>query len=293
MNETDVDKLLNYSRQGLIPGPGESGEAFFRRAEYCLALQMHLEDKLPFFSEGPSSHEAMEDACEQTSRLYDVAPRWVPVFFSNYRLMPWHGGCAWIFQLDDASPTAAFFQLRQAFERKKSYLGLYDRQELMAHEIAHVGRMMYEEPKFEEILAYRTSKSAFRRWWGPLVQSSAESMWFMVSLLAVLLADAYLLLWGEANYFWQALWLKAVPLGLIVAAILRLIWRQSLCRRALNAIEAALGESCLAQAVLYRLTDAEITAFASMLPQEVHVYAKAQKCLRWHLLRAAYFGARV
>ena len=115
-------------------------------------------------------------------RIYGFAPHWVPLFFSNYQLAPWHGGCAWIFQLNDNTPYAAFLQLRSAFRTQKRYLGMYERTELIAHEMAHIGRMMFEEPEFEEIIAFQSSTNRFRRFFGPLFRSSKESMLFVIVL---------------------------------------------------------------------------------------------------------------
>lgn len=42
--------------------------------------------------------------------------------------------------------------------------------------------MMYEEPKFEEILAFDSSTSVFRRFFGPIVKSSYESSIFILIL---------------------------------------------------------------------------------------------------------------
>ena len=94
------------------------------------------------------------------------------MIFSNERLAPWHGGCAWIFQFAEGLPTAALIQLRQVFSRQPTFLGIYHRDELLTHELVHVGRMKFEEPRFEELFAYETSTSAFRRWFGPLIQAS-------------------------------------------------------------------------------------------------------------------------
>jgi hypothetical protein len=220
--------------------------------------------------------------------MYDIDPKWVPVFFSNYQLMPWHGGCAWIFQLSEQEPTAAFFQLRRILKKSLAYMGLYDRNELMAHELVHVGRMMFEEPCYEEILAYRTSQSPGRRWWGPLVQSPAESAWFVFLLLPLLFLDLYLIFSGHQGFFWQAMWLKLLPLGLIVAAVMRLYRRQKTFWKAFQNLESVFGSAEKAGAVAYRLTDNEINLFANSSQTKIKDYMYSQQSLRWRVICLAY-----
>lgn len=283
------DKLMIYNKEALIPGPGESCESFGERAEYCLGIRKKLEGKLPFSTKDEASEPIIEEACRETLRFFDISPRWVPVFFSNYRLAWWHGGCAWIFQLDENAPTAAFFQLRKAFKASASFLGIYDRTELMAHEMAHVGRMMFEEPEFEEVLAYRASKSKWRRWWGPLVQSSTESALFVFLLLPLAFLDVYLLVEGYESYYWKAMWLKLIPLGLVLGAAARLWRRQRAFGRTLSNLVKMTGSDDKARAVLYRLTDREINEFSKMPLEDILRYASADSSLRWRLIRLAYW----
>lgn len=285
MNDRVDDKLLIYNQEGFVPGPGEPQEDFIKRVEYCQNLRHHLSAKLPFTPDMEASVNPLTQMQNKALCAYDIAPLWVPVFFSNYQLSPWQGGCAWIFQLSDLEPTAAFFQLRKAFKRHPSYLGIYKRDELLAHELVHVGRMMFEEPHFEEILAYRTSKSSWRSWLGPLVQSSKESAWFVFLLLPIILLDLYLLIEGDGSFYWQSMWLKSLPLALICAAILRLYRRQTIFERALHNLRSLFLR---AEAVIYRLTDAEIYLFATLSPQEILQFIAKEPSLRWQVIRQAY-----
>ncbi len=207
MNESlvlDREKMLYYNREGLIPGPLENEEEFVKRALFCLNLKEELKKSseldLPFNSIETSNDEILSDPFKTTLKLYGIAPSWVPLFFTNYQLAFWHGGCAWIFQLNNTTPFSALLQLRSNFTRKKKYLGLYERDELIAHEMSHVGRMLYEEPKFDELLAYQTSPSSFRRWFGPIAQSSRESFIFVLVLGVVLFTNLALHAFGWINF---------------------------------------------------------------------------------------------
>lgn len=292
LNLLSDSALLRYNQLGLIPSPSELEEAYLARVQTCLGLKSTLagEETLPFRADLQKSDEILEEAFALTQHLYDIRPSWLPLFFSNYQLTPWHGGCAWIFQLQEDSPRTAFLQLRQTFEHQKSYLKIYHRSELIAHECAHVGRMTFNQEKFEELLAYRTSHSRITRWLGPLVQSAGESMLFMATLFIVFLLDGFFLLTENYEAYLSAIWLKGIPLILVLLAFARLWQRQRTFKQCLANLIKALGCTKAADHLVYRLADDEIKLFAALAPAEVIAYAKNQSnhSLRWRLLKLAY-----
>lgn len=293
---TPLETLLKFNQLGLIPGPDENEEQFLQRAQYCLKLKEQLvprlKENLPMMqADFDSSCLFLKEAYPKTKKLFDIVPDWIPVFFSNYRLAPWHGGCAWIFQSTEDSPTGAFFQLRNAFRTQERYLHLYDRKDLIAHELAHVGRMTFQEPVFEEMLAYQTSSSGFQRLFGPIVQSSRESSFFVLVLIFVFLIDFFLVVNGQEQMYSSVMWLKIIPLGLIAYALQRLFWKHRQLKRCLNQLQMAIQDKDKSSAMIYRLQDHEIKSFALMTPKEIFEYAKqnSQLSLRWHISFAAYF----
>lgn len=293
MPELNTESLLSLNARGLIPGPGEPSEAFASRADYCLRLHTHLSDELKTLlsGDGKGNSDTLTPASANLAGKYQIAPDWIPLFFTNHRLPFWVGGCAWIFQLTENTPTASLIQLRKAFERNPSYLGIYDRDELLRHELCHVGRMMFQEPKYEEVIAYRTSKTGFRRFFGPLVQSSMESALFLLLLFIIVVFDVFLIALGRPDALSVSLWLKAIPLLLIAAACLRLWRRQRTFDEALERLEKCVSSGHAEQAA-YRLTDSEIDAFAKMSPEAIKEYAfgKQKDELRWKVICEAYFS---
>lgn len=282
------DQLLReYNRQGLIPGPGESESDYLARAAYCLELRNRLQEETghPF-----SGAELSEMASLHAVELYDISPMWVPIIYDNHKLSLWHGGCAWIFQSDDKSPLAALLQLRRSLREKESLYGFLDKREIITHEMCHVGRMAFEEPLFEELLAYRTSASAFRRWMGPIVKNSAESGIFVLLLFLVFAVDFFFLLMGSEEAFYRAMWLKMAPLGLALYGVFRLAKRHRQLQGCLNNLREVYGEESIASAVAYRLTDEEIILFSRSTPEEILAYAEEQKkaSLRWKLIDRVY-----
>lgn len=285
-----IETLLNFNRQGIIPGPGESHEAFTERAHYCLTLKEHLSQEL----KAPLGEEAnqpaiLAPALDQLARKYDISPQWIPLFFSDYRLSLWHGGCAWIFQMTESAPVSALIQLKNRLRHASSYL-CYQRDELLAHELVHVGRMMFHEPCFEELLAYRTSSSRWRRYFGPLIQSSIESVIFILLLFIIIVFDVFLMMTHHPTAYQAAFWLKMIPLGCIAYALVRLMKRHKTFNACLENLEACLGSREKAEAVIFRLQDYEIEKLAKMAPNDIRTYANSQQELRWQVIAAAYFN---
>lgn len=290
MNKFTDEELMDLNQRGLIPGPDESLGDFEKRANYCLNLKNNFKEllgqEIPEEIDLQLSLPLIAEAAPVTKKLFDICPDWVPILFSNFKMLPWHGGSAWIFQLSEDSPTAAFFQLRKIFVSAKTFLGIYDREELISHESAHIGRMVFEEPKFEELLAYRTSKSIFRRWFGPIVQSSWESLLFIFVLILCFFSDLAIMLSGYSDPNHSTLWIKIIPVLLFLFGLGRLSLRHWQFNRCLKKLKTILGEE-KANAVIYRLRDQEIIDFGRCSSEEILRFESDS--LRWYVIKKAYF----
>ncbi len=287
-------RLIELNEQGFIPGPGETEAQFLDRTERCLKLKEsivnELKEHVPFVHDELSTTMPLHKALETSKRLYDISPTWIPLFFSNHRLMPWHGGCAWIFQLEKESPPMALLQLRREFASQETFLGIYHRDELMAHELSHVGRMAFEEPKFEEMLSYRTATSPVRRWIGPLLQSSYEALILLGLLLLSIVVDVVAMFQGGPHSFVATQAWKLLPLAYLVFLMGRLWWRHRVFDRCRKHLMDIFHDHHVVDSVMYRLTDAEIRLIGTQSRQETVEYARDQagQTLRWRLLRLAY-----
>lgn len=288
------DTVLNFNRLGIIPGPEENLDEFLYRAHYCLNLKETFNSKLlesaPFNEKNQAPEQIIEESFSITENLYDIKPQWIPIFFSNYKLAFWHGGCAWIFQENEQTPVGAFFQLRTSFKYNPSYLGLYKRNLLMAHEFSHVGRMMFEEPRFEEVFAYRSDKSRFRRYFGPIMQSSWESALFVLFLFVIIMVDFSLSLIASAKLYEHFMWLKLIPVGMILFALGRLIRKQRQFSRCFKKLNQIVDSEQNVNGIIYRLTDQEISSFAKMTTEQLinYIEINKDKTLRWQVISAAY-----
>jgi hypothetical protein len=285
--------LLN--KQGFIPGPQETEAEFYERIEFCRHLLTHLAEEseatqLPFEEKDLATKTTLEEAFDLTNSLYGIQPEWVPLFFSNHQLTPWHGGCAWIFQLNEHTPLAAFLQLRAHFRHFATYLRVYYRKELIAHELSHVGRLMLDEPQFEEFFAYQSSPYAWRRWLGPLIQSSTESLFFILLLGLIFIVDLAILGTGHSTLSSMTNWLKLVPLFFIFYAFIRLTQRHWTLQQCLKNLKFLTHSSNQASHLLYRLCDSEIRQFAKESPENIKKFIENQSfhSFRWSFLSKLY-----
>jgi hypothetical protein len=294
MNFLIDDNVLKFNQLGIIPGPQENYEDFISRAHYCLKLRHEFKSKLeryvPFANEKQVSNEVMDKALLITESLYGIKPDWIPIFFSNYKLTFWHGGCAWIFQENETTPIGAFLQLRRVFKKSEFYLKLYNRNELIAHECAHVGRMMFEEPRFEEVFAYRSDHSAFRRYFGPIMESSWESALFVLFLSLILILDFSLSSLMNSDLYQHFMWLKLVPCGMLLYAFIRLYKKQKQFHRCLVNLRKLVKNNKNADAIIYRLTDQEIFLFAKNSTEKIldYIHLNKDKTLRWKVITTTY-----
>jgi hypothetical protein len=283
-----------WNSQGFIPGPHESEVEFEKRVNFCKNLEKYVVEqtnqKLPFQLDDSVSKEVVSEAFPLTKKLYGIEPNWVLLFFSNYKLLPWHGGCAWIFQLDEASPTAAFLQLRAKFRSSSVLFGIYERKELIAHELSHVGRMMYEEPQFEELFAYQSSRISWRRWLGPIVETSREVLWFLVLLLASVIASV--MHGGE--------WVIVAPLVMIVFGVIRVWVRHGVYERCVEKMgkmfergvdtDKGDGDEEKGKHLVYRLLDSEIRLFGKLSLGEIRekIVELGGESFRWRFLKSVF-----
>jgi hypothetical protein len=282
----DELKLKKYNSIGLVPGPLETEADYQKRVDYCLQLKNQLNDTFSDALPYENEQAWLAPALQITGPLYDISPAWVPLFFSNQQLLPWHAGAAWIFQKVEKGPLGALLQLRKALYQKPVYFLVYHRDEIIAHELCHVGRMAFEEKRFEELLAYRTSDRFFPRYFGPILQSVGESRLFIIVLLTLLIMDFSFLFLGSLKIYFQMFYLKLIPVFLILWGVFRLRKRQGILQEAERQLKAVWGEA--ASFILYRLTDREIEQFSKQTADQIRNYAEQENSLRWQAIKTAY-----
>lgn len=231
------EELLRLNLQGFIPGPGETEESFRKRVRVAEG------------GEPPS-----EWVCLHLEQLFGFRPIGLSVVYSNQNLAPWQGAAVWV-----EGRAVKSIQLREGL-KKGVYLGLYEAQEILAHEAVHAARAAFDESVNEEFFAYMTSQKRWQRILGPIVRRPWE-VW-------PILVSGVLGAWWPAFYWGVTVWMGV--------GFVRLIRQHARLRRAAK----VLGKN--ARAILLRLTDKEIERLARGEKLE------AGSDLRWRLLRLAY-----
>ncbi|MDF2549076.1 MAG: hypothetical protein K0S07_143 [Chlamydiales bacterium] len=267
-----LQELLELNRQGLILSPGEDLLSYEKRVAAC------WRDK--------TCAPSLQKASLLVRRLFDIAPSWVEVVYSNKELPFWHGAQTWIEEEEEEGRflvRKVSIQLKERLEGKEFLFGYYPIEEILAHELAHAGRSALES-RYEELFAYKTSKNPFRRWLGPLFSGKSA-----IGLLFITLFQPIaLFLWPE-EAAWQLLILALNPLF-----ILFLLAKNALLHRTLNRAEAKcreiLADPSQALHLLYRLSDEEIAFFSRQKKEAVlaSLHALKSSDKRWELLHAAY-----
>lgn len=248
---TDQD-LLALDKIGFIPGPLENEDHFLER----------ISSAKKKFNEGSHIPEAHWDwVREYLDQMFHVKPLYIRAFYSNKGLAPWQGGAAWI-----EGRALHSIQLREAL-KKGIFLGLYSREEILAHEAVHAARSGFNENRCEEFFAYMTSEKKWRRVLGPILQRPWEAWPFLLCNLAGP--------FFPAGYLGAGLW---AALGFV-----RLIKQHWLLKRAAANILEITQDPRRTRAVLFRLTDEEIERFSK--GEDIGLYSAKQNCLRWRVIR--------
>lgn len=245
-------ELLALNKIGLIPGPNESESQFCERVSRSKKK----------FEKGnwiPPAHWDLPK--EILSDFFDVKPLYICAFYSNQSLTPWQGAATWIRDREIHS-----IQLRKSFA-KGSFLKIYSRTEVLAHEAAHAARSAFQEERFEEFFAYMTSSQKWRRILGPILRNPWEAWPFLI---------------GTAI---GTIW----PFGFCIAAIWaalgfsRLILGHRTLTRAYHQILKEVKDDRKARSILFRLTDKEIELFAK--GETVARYGEGRHDLRWKIIQ--------
>jgi hypothetical protein len=252
------EELLSLNESGFIPGPAESLQDFVKRVESTKQAFLKLG-----VSAIPSSH--WDWVGIKLREQFGFTPLCLPAFYSNRSLTPWQGAAAWV----ERGQILAI-QLRESF-RKGTFLGIYQRGEILAHEAVHAARSAFPSDRWDEFFAYMTSEISWRRVLGPIIQRPWEVWPFLLlCLMGVFFPIMFL---------GVALWVGCGFYRLICCH--RILHRASVYLKKLGFTDQA------SRSVLLRLTDSEIVS----LSRGTDIFAAMQsdeKNLRRRLICLAY-----
>ncbi|MCB1084657.1 MAG: hypothetical protein KDK60_00990 [Chlamydiia bacterium] len=263
--------LKEMAQKGIFAGPAEDERSFVKRIDMTKNLPSHPDLK----------QFAFEPWKENLIAPLGVALNWVPLTYSNKKLLPWQGGALWVF----GEEKLPMVQLRKKL--KSGRLLFYSEKEILLHEATHALRARFDEPRFEEILAYFHSSSRFRRFFGPIFRRSREVYIFLSLIFASLLvmsSSAFFLASPLLPLFQFAL---VLPLFDLLLRTVKLIKDQRILKKALKKIQDLFPSTSPFSAALM-LTDSEIEAFAIKPPKVLFdmIETKISTSLRWRQILA-------
>lgn len=269
--------LSTYRMQGFIIGPEETEGNFLKRIHICTSPLS--EDYFPVSSPKAFNKNQILSLLNRNiqyrHRRYAsllAAFSWLPIFLSNHKLPFWIGGVVWICSKTDV--VIPILQLRTHFVKPRR-INLYSPEEICMHEALHAMRTSFEEPKFEELLAYSTSPNSIHKWLGPLFQTSLESTLFLTFLVLGSIGGLF---------FYTAM---APFLIYLVFLIFRLYSRHKTMSRCTKNLEK-LFPGVEAFSIIIHLTDKEIFHFSQISQKELSLYIRSQFCLRWQQISSLF-----
>jgi hypothetical protein len=188
-------------------------------------------------------------ALDRFEQLFGIRPETVPVVINSRKLKPWEAATTWI--QEESGVRSCFIQLRSL----KPPL-FYSIEEILSHELVHAVRAHLDEPLFEEILAFRTSTSPFRRFFGPLFSQPFEATLFCATLLLSWVGLLLSILFDAPEYLWVS-W--TLPVAACLPLLGRLFYHQYLFKRAYRYLNAQHLNPLM---TLLHASDAQIKAWA-------------------------------
>lgn len=293
----DLAALVELDARGLLMGANETAEAYAARLrelrEHYGVMEAALAEEGRYEIEGVAvdAHaripsELFGRARAVTRDMYGFDADWVPGFFVDMTFGWFFGGCAFHFFPDFFT----LFIIRRSFAERERWL-IYNRDELLAHEMCHVARVALDSTVFEEVFAYQTATTGFRRSVGSVFRSPLDS-YMLLGVTAILLAAQVLRL-----FVFPSLWI-APFWGLVLAVGVFLGWRQWRCRgafsRALANLAGRAGSD--AMAACYRCTDEEIVRLGQLTDSgELSEWLdyRCRTSTRWRVIEARFLGGGI
>lgn len=268
------EELISLSQKGFWPGPDETEFHFLRR------VKLTRNELAP----GAAEEEALRKTNATTQSLFDFSCEEIPFVYEDKGLSFWEGGALWV--EEEQGMSLPHVQLKRNL-RKGSYL-MYKLEEVLSHEMLHAARIAYNEPRFEEILAYKTSKHPLRRYLGPLFRTSKEAGFFLVLLLIGFFLE---MLSASGKIFVSAPWI-AFPFLWLCVLYARARVAHRTFEKAQRKIQKILKDPMYSLAVLARLTDQEIKLFSKLPSDDIKRYVKEgqEKELRLAAIYQQYFA---
>lgn len=293
-NDLAIAAAAELDRSGFLPLPGEDFDGFMNRFKLSEDAFRDFEKELSEkgcaalfdeFEVTPSDRipsEIMNEAAEKTQALYKFENRRVPGFFLSRKIGVLWGGC----MIGDPDNGFATMLLRQAF-RNRSKWYVYERQELLAHELCHAMRQSLNEIRLEEYFAYQTSGSFLRRYLGNCFIREIDAVFFILPTF-ILLAATVIREFTRLTFPLWPFWILAASYPLFL--LIRNFAGFSIVKKA----ESKLHKFGIKEPspILFRCTFEELKELGKLRsPEEFAQYRTRKQSteLRWAIINLRFF----
>lgn len=279
MTTLSNEELKKLGKEGIVPGPHESEKQFVKRI-----------DTLKRVNENPSKFLAGKTFEKWDSNFHQelgAAPKWLPLTYSNQGLLLWQGAALWILETQDQKKIP-IIQLRKGF-RKGKFL-FYSQKEVLLHETVHAVRAAFDEPRFEEVLAYYHSRSRWRRFLGPLFRKPSHALFFISLIFISLTVQTTSLFFLTSPLLPYVKFFTLLPLIDLFLKSAILIKDQRLLKKALKKLSEIFPNQNDVFSVAVRLKDSEIQKFATEPLERLleHIAEEIPKSIRWRQIIAQF-----
>ena len=293
MEPSELEHYAALDASGFMPGVDEDPSDFDTRVAAIRDAHREFEEELAekgemvvfeefhVRSDERIPAEIIADADEITGALFDFRITHVPGFFLSRGVGLLWGGC----MIADSELPFSFFLIRGAFRNRKRWF-LYNRSELLAHELCHSMRQPLHDVPLEEFFAYRTSPSAFRRYLGNCFIRDTDALLFVVPIFILLGAVMV------QSFIWPSL--PAWPFWILALTYPAfLFYRNATARRrvfrAMRKLQTFGVQRPLA--ILFRSTTSEIGELSALKSREEFAACLAEKRdLRWEVIKFRFLS---
>ena len=267
----DLTTLVSLDEQGFLIGSTEDAETYANRLDGFLKKfkeleaegkktgQLVIEDET-FDEKERIPQEIYDEAAIVNEELYSFKIDWVPGYFVTPQFGLLFGGCAYLFSPEFFS----IFIIRNSFKTSPKWY-IYNRQELMSHELCHVARFAMGADKYEEHFAYQTSPSRFRKTSGSAMRSEIETYLLLGLCFGLLIVQAVQAFIFDITYWNTPLWqVPAIYIWLsFVFFLTYIVGRQVLLNRSFRVAQENLSKlTDKPRSIAFRCNDSEMDKIA-------------------------------
>ena len=288
IRQNDLSAMAELDAMGISPSPTETTEEFANRLEALNLNFAKMEDALHSTGEytiegvtvtatGRIPEEIFAEPMYRNDRIFGFRCDWVPGFFFPARPLSFFGGYAFYFFPE----FFAMFLARNEFRKRSKWLFI-GRDELVAHEMCHIARAALESHAYEELFAYQTATTAFRRFTGGIFREQIDSFLFLG-------ATFLLLFWQMARAFafpqlpaWPGWLVLAADFAFLMVRHCRTYRRFTTARDNLTRLY---NNETTAREVLFHASDNEIPLLADTQNPAALLDEWSSTQLRWQIVR--------